>query len=414
MAYQHPGLRNNALPNVGDLKKAIRAADDPDPTKRDIRPLVAICVALPQADPDILGFMQTRRTKLLAWPWTIEAPVPAGATSADATEIQRAADIETRIRECGLPQEFDAVYNAIFYGHTGIDLYWSRAAVDGYHRIEQYETIDAVDLHPDPRSVVGYSRLRYARPEDDKPIFTPYTAREQILLATFNPLKGGRSQYYGGLLRSIIWHTMLKHGATYDWARFGEKYGDPPVFARYPLGAQKADIDKVFEFLQRLAQDSYAAIPDDVKIEIIDALKSGASVEVFDRFIDRISSRQERIILGQDVVNKTTEVGSNAKSKTAEKTTADYNYADIELFQNWLGAQVVAADYRLNYGIPPRGQYPRFRIVTDEGEDYDNNARIVERLAGAGFELDPDEVSRRTGFTVRPRPAAPDLGGLLS
>jgi phage gp29-like protein len=408
MAYQHPGLRNNALPSVQHLKTAIRSADDPDPRRRDIRPLIAICTALPQADPDILGFMQTRRLNLLSWPWRVVPPVLPGTTGADALEAQRAADIESRIRDCGITSEFDAIFNAIYFGHTGIELGWS-TAVDGAHRIERYELIDAVDLHPDPASVVGYSRVTYARYDDDKPIYLPYAARENILLATYNPMKGGKALYYGGLLRSVIWHTMLKHGTLYDWARFNEKYGDPPVYARYPVGAQKPDIDKVFEFLTRLAQDSAAAIPEDVKIEIIDAIKGGANIEAFDRFIDRISSKQERILLGQDVVNKTTEVGSNAKSQEANKTTANYNFADIELFQTWLTDQVVAADYRLNYGLPARGQYPRFRVITDEGEDFEQNARIIERLSGAGFDLDPEEVSRMTGFTVTPKPAAPAL-----
>lgn len=408
MAYQHPGLRNNALPNVRHLKAAIRSADDPNPRTRDIRPLVAICTALPQADPDILGFMQTRRLNLLSWPWRVEAPPTPGGTSAEARELQRAADIETRIRECGITSEFDAVANALYFGHTGIELAWS-TAVDGAHRIERYELIDAVDLHPDAASITGYSRVTYARPDDDKMILVPYAARENLLLATYNPMKGGKALYYGGLLRSVIWHTMLKHGNLYDWARFNEKFGDPPVIARYPVGAQAPDIAVVFEFLRLLAQDSAAAIPDDVKIDIIDALKSGANIETFDRFIDRISSKQERILLGQDVVNKTTEVGSNAKSQEANKTTANYNFADIELFQTWLSEQVVAADYRLNYGVPPRGQYPRFRIVTDEGEDYERNARIIERLDGAGWDLDPDEIQRKTGFTVKRKPAAPDL-----
>lgn len=411
MAYQHPGLKNNALPNIAQLKAAIRAAEEPDSSKRDIRPLIAIVVALPQADPDILGYMQTRRLKLLAWPWKIQAPTPAGATSADTAELRRAAEIEGRIRGCGIVREFDAIFNGIFFGHAGIDLTWSRGA-NGFHRIEQYEVLDAVDLHPDANSVVGYSRLRYARPDDDKAQFEPYTAPERILLATYNPMKGGKSQYVGGLLRSVIWHTMLKHGSVYDWARFNEKYGDPPVFARYPAGAQKADIDKVFEFLGQIAQDSHGAVPDDVKVEILEVLKGTANIDAFDRFIDRISSRQERILLGQDVVNKAAPAGSFAKSKEANTTTADYNWADIELFQDWLTTQLVQADYRLNYGIPASGQYPRFVVITDQGEDFEQNARIVERLTGAGFVLDPEEVSRRTGFGVTAALPAPDLGDI--
>jgi phage gp29-like protein len=411
MAYQHPGLKNNALPTVSQLKTAIRAADDPDPRRRDIRPLIAIVTALPQADPDILGFMQTRRNNLLAWPWQISAPVPKDATSAAETEIRRAGEIEYRLRDSGLVRDFDALANGLYFGHAGIDMVWTPAS-NGYHAVAEYEVLDAVDLHPDERSVVGWSRVRYSRPDDDKPIFEPYTAAERIILATYNPMKGGKSSYVGGLLRSVIWHTMLKHGALYDWARFNEKYGDPPIFARYPPGSQKGDIDKVFEFLTRIAQDATAAVPDDVKIDIIDAIKGGANIEAFDRFIDRISSKQERILIGQDVVNKTTEVGSLAKSQEANKTTANYNWADIEVFQSWM-MQYVRADYTLNYGLPPAGQYPRFEFVTDEGEDYETNARIVERLTGAGFETDPDEVSRRTGFTVRPKPAAPSLDDML-
>ena len=402
MAYQHPGLKRNALPSTSDLKTALRSADDPDPLRRDIRPLIAIVTALPKADPDILGYMQTRRLKLLSWPWRVLAPVRLGETSPDAVEERRALEIEMRIRSCGLVSEFDAIANHLYYGHTGIELTWSRAD-SGFHMITSYELIDAVDLHPDARSIVGWSRIRYAAPDDMKPIYEPYDAPERILIATYNPMKGGQAQYVGGLLRSVIWHTMLKHGSWYDWARFNEKYGDPPVYARYPVGAQAADITKVFEFLTNLAQDSAAAIPDDVKIDILDAVKGSANIDAFDRFIDRVASKQERILLGQDVVNKTAGVGSLAKAKEANTTTSDYNYADIELFQDVLTRQIVQADYRLNYGIPQGGLYPRFAFITDEGEDFEQNARIVERLASAGWDLDPEEVSRKTGFTVTTR-----------
>ena len=96
MAYIHPYLTDNQLPTVGYLKQAIKQADQPDPALRDVRPIMAIVAAIPKADPDVAKNMQTRRLKVQAWPWSVQAHIPRGLTTAPQIEEQRAADSFSR------------------------------------------------------------------------------------------------------------------------------------------------------------------------------------------------------------------------------------------------------------------------------------------------------------------------------
>ena len=413
MAYIHPYLTDNQLPTVGYLKQAIKQADQPDPALRDVRPIMAIVAAIPKADPDVAKNMQTRRLKVQAWPWSVQAHIPRGLTTAPQIEEQRAAEIDERIRQCGIESDFDALINGLFNGVAAIEPVWSTAD-GGAHTIVQWDVIDAVDMIPDPQSVVGWSRAMYDSPTSSVLRLRRYVVPEEIIIAKYNPMKGIQSNYYGGLLRSVIWHTMLKHGAWYDWAKLGEKYGDPPIYARYPVGAPAADIEKAFEFLQHVAQDASAVIPEDIKIDLIEALKSSVNIDVFDKFIERVSSRQEAIILGQDIVNSAAPNGNNAKALTANGTTDDLNWADIEWFQRILTHQLVQVDYRLNYGQPTSGYFPRFVVNTDLGEDYKTNAMILSQAKSAGWDAaDAEEVSRKLGVRVvkAPPPVVPVPGG---
>ncbi len=407
MPYVASWTNQKLLPTRDQILAALRSANNPDPLKQDARPLQAIIAQLPQADIDILSAMQRRTSIITGYEWSVEAAIPPGAVVAPTVELARAAEIAQRYRTSGLHNEHGTMLNGIYAGALALELQWSTAE-GGAHVVEQYEVVDPIDLKRDKRALRGYSRYLYTGTGNTAFTLMPYDYRENVILCTWNPLRGIRSEFDGGLLRVLIYLTVLKHFNWYDWARVGERYGDPAVVGTYPraMGGRKdkdgkTEAEKVLEWVNEIATESGAVLPDDIKIQIHDLVTKGISAELFEKFIDKVTSKQERLLLGQDVVDIAgAPGGSYAKAKESGKTTSNLSWSDLLWLQNIISDQYVISDYVLNYGLPSTGIFPAFRFNTDELVDFRTNAAIVQLLTSSGYRLDTDEVRIKTGFSV--------------
>jgi len=418
MPFKSAWQNESLLPPRDQILTALRRANATD-NSYDPRPLHAIIAALPGADLDILSAIESRKNRLLGYEWQVAAGVPPSAEVAPDIERQRAAEIAGRFKSCGLSNELGTLFNARLSGVVGIELNWSTAE-RGAHVVESYTVVDPIDLRRHKTALRGYARYAYNGTGNDDYVIAPYDVRERVILATYNPLRGLRSEFDGGLLRTLIYLTVLKHYNWYDWAKVGEKYGDPAVVAKYPraLGQRKnkegkTEAEVVLEWISAIATESGAAIPDDIKLEVLDLVTKGASADMFEKFIDKVTSKQERLIQGQDVVNiaasKQTQGGSYAKAVEANETSQDYTWSDLIWLQDVVTQQYVVTDYLLNYGTPSTLIYPSFKFQTDEIEDNRSNAAIVQLLTSSGYTLDEEEVRQKTGFTVRQSIVNPTL-----
>jgi hypothetical protein len=403
MGYQHPQLRNRIFPESVDiLTTALRMARDEDPARRDLRPLFAILAALPKADPDVIGDMQTRKNSITGFPWEVAAQPAPGETSPADIEMQRASDIGRRFRRSGMHNTAGIMLNGLFFGRSLVETPWGMNEA-GENCIIGWNPVDVVDVRPDPAAVTGLSRMIYPVPNDDRYTIQRYDVPEQIMVARYNPMEGIDNCHEGGLFHSILWYSYLKFLNWYGWARAGERFG----VITYPRGySDQKSLNNAYNFMQQLA-DHAAVMPEELKALIKELMGNPPDYQMFEKFIDKVSSKSQRLILGQDVVNTAHSTGTHAQSQDAAKTTADYNWSDIIWLQDIYTDQYVIRDYNFNYGAPPNGVYPRFRYVTDESVDYAANARTLSQTVSAGYEpVDDDEVSRMVGFKVK-RTAGP-------
>jgi hypothetical protein len=403
MAYIHPALRSKVfVQSAADINKAIIASQEPDPVKRDLRPLMALLTALPKAHPGVLADMQTRTNKGLGYEWTITATVPDGETSAPDVEILRASEIKRRLRESRLHNELRTLWNSRYYGVSLLETVWGTNA-RGENTIISLTPIEPVELKPWPAAGRGWARLMYASYDSDRYTLQPYDDPQTAIIAAYNPLRGIDNNHAGGLFMGILWYSYLQYVTWYHWARIGERMGVLSYGNQYNVD----DVDAAYAFLQEVV-DHAVKMPEALKITIRELLGDPPSADAFKGFIDKVDSMRQALILGQDVVNSSQETGSFAKSKEAGKTTDDYMWADIMDIQDVLTDQYVAVDYMLNYGEPTNGNLPRFTFITDEAEDHQANASVISQMASAGYEPeDLEEASRKVGYKLRKTEGTP-------
>ena len=403
MGYIHPSLRAKMFPdNVAAISQAIQYAKQLDPRKCDCRPLMALCAALPAADPDILADMQTRMNAVLGYEYTIRAAIPPGATSPLDADVQRASEMVNRFRSAKLHNTMVTLLKGRFNGDAIIELTWGTDE-QGQNTVVAWESVQAVDIIKWPDAATGYARAVYPSFESDAYGIMPYDEPTQILVAHSNPMEGDDNAYRGGLFRTALWYAFLKINAWLTWSRAGERTG---VLSFPAFRANSEALGRVWSFLQTIV-DNAVELPNDMKLEILELLNSAPDVKMYSDLIDKVTSKTQRLLLGQDVTNEKGTSGSLALGKESNKTTADIKWSDLIWLQNVYNDQWLRTDYNLNYGPPKNGLYPEWEFVTAEREDYKQNSTIISQMASAGFTpVDEEEVSRKVGIKMQ-RTAAP-------
>lgn len=380
MPYVYAPLQKKLLPDVGETKKALqmlKAERNPDP-----RPIMSILSQLPQADLHLLGLMQTRKLAPLGWPFIVE---PSDANDPKAVEI--ALRVRDRLVRSKIHHKFGVLIGSIFYGVAGIHCPWESKSGEW---VAETKTVSSLSLwirSGVPNLIEDTSQLHYA------PIENP----EQYVIATFNPFEEVIADYTGGLFRTAMWLVIIKHFNWSDWSKFNEIFVQPYRMATWAAGTSESDKAVARQAVEQIGSDAWAAFPDTVKIEFIEAVKSG-SVQAYKDLLRAADDALSIMILGQTLTTDVRDRGSFAAAKVHSEVRADYMWHDLQMIEQAVNEQYISQDYRLNYGNDVTLR-PRFRFQTDESPDFEKNARIIGELKSQGIPLKRSEVYEKTGFT---------------
>lgn len=387
--YVNPHLKNSLFPTIPQIKKYIRLADDPDFKNRDVRPLMSFLQRLPQ-DQYFFGLQQTRKLAVTSFAWEITFPDEFGEPTDQ--ERQQLNEMVKRFKKYKLHRLFSIVLNAKIFGIAGARIAWENIDGEGsvLKNLEPFDLTE-LDIIDGENNFVELSGTSLQKSELD-PLVN--------ILFYDNPLYGIVNNYAGGLARVNMVYVLLKYYSRFDWSRTGEKFGQPLIYATYGPGAE----DKVAGLLadlEKLGSDGYAAIPDNIKVELLEAMKSG-SIDLFDRFIAGVNSEMAISVLGQNLTTEISDQGSRAAAEVHNLVRQDILFSDLLDLENVITWQYLQVDYALNYG-EPRNAYPVFKFITDEREDFEANSRIIAELKSlpnaAELPLKRDQVYDKIGFT---------------
>lgn len=188
-------------------------------------------------------------------------------------------------------------------------------------------------------------------------------------------------------LRSAYRHWWSKDVIMRFYSVYLEKFGSPTVVGAYARGTPKSQQDDLLKVLDRIQQETAIVLPDDIKVELLEAQRGGDSgylqaIEYHDRQI-------AKAILGQTL---TTDEGMRFGSFALAKVHLDVMRMTLEkvkrdVEETVMQEQLIRRLVEYNFGTE---RCPEFSLGTLRERDLTLLADVVSKLVTGGV-VAPDE-----------------------
>lgn len=350
-----------------DLLSFMRVLPNPDPVLDRLGKRITVYEDLLR-DAQVASCMASRKAGVSKLNFELKAE----------KEDQKIHDfIEETFSRFDRHQLFRAILNCVVYGYQPIEINWE--VREG--RIVPASIIDK----PAEWFCFGENNeLRFL--SKSQPLFGEELPDMKFVCPTNEATY--KNPYGISVLSRCFWPATFKKGDLKFWVSFTEKYGSPWVVGRYALGTSTENINRLADQLQAMIQDAVATVPEDTRVEIIEAAGKGASAEVFDKLKDACNADISKAILGQTLTTDVGSTGSFAASQTHNEVRKDLILSDARIIENTLN-QIVRWTVDQNFGknVPA----PVFRFY--EPEDVDK--QLAERdaiLSGIGVRFTPEYI----------------------
>ncbi len=191
---------------------------------------------------------------------------------------------------------------------------------------------------------------------------------------------------------------LAKKLAMGSWLDFIEKFGVPQIW----ITTDREDTDRFDELFQmaiNMRSNNVAVLRGKEKIDSGDVAKTDAH-ETFKELISLVNSEISKRILGQDGTTDAKDVSGNFGSLQILQEVANDRHESDKLFlENLINKELIPRLIKLSsfYG-DLQGHY----FDWDDTEQMSKDELIdnVVKLENAGFELDIEQISEKTGFTI--------------
>ena len=184
-----------------------------------------------------------------------------------------------------------------------------------------------------------------------------------------------------------------------DWDAFVETYGLPPLFLELPPDIPAEREDEYQAMAEAIIGDARGTVPNGTKIQTVDAGARGQNP-----FADHLRYQDEQIVLAATGGKLTAlaESGTGTLAGSAhQQAFDDITEAEAavisEIFRHQFDAPLLAREFP---GQPPLA-YFELAITRDLDPATVGAQALV--LAKAGYEIDPAELSEKTGYTLKLR-----------
>jgi len=188
---------------------------------------------------------------------------------------------------------------------------------------------------------------------------------------------------YGlGLGTRLFWPVFFKRQGIQFWLTFADKFGSPTAVGKYPPGAGKPEQDKLLDALAALANDSGVIIPEGMKIEFLEAARSG-SVDTYETLCRYMDEEISKAVLGETLSTSMGKSGGSfAASNTHNEVRLELTKADADLLSDTLNATLVKWFCEFNF---PGAQPPKVSRDFSEPEDLVARATTDKTVCEMGF-----------------------------
>lgn len=341
-------------------------------------------------DDQVKATFQQRRDAVIAR----EIEVTPGG---DGAKEKAAADfIREQIESVNFDDAVNKMLWGVFYGYSVAEFMWG---TDG-----RFITLD--DIKVRERHRFGFDakgRLYKLDRGNPRGLLMP-----ERKFWTFKSGGDHSDSPYGlGLAHYLYWLTYFKRNGLKFWMIFLEKFGTPTVTAK----ANRQVIDnpmergKLLDALQAIQVDGAVIIPEGVEIELLEAVRGGASD--YDTLQERMNLAISKIVLSQTM---TTDNGSSRSQSEVHKLVRDEVVeSDAWLVDDSFNKTAVKwlTEWNFGEGVRP----PIVSHARKEEEDLTQKAEIDTKIYSLGFEPTEDYIKQTygEGWVKRVAPPMPQF-----
>ncbi len=287
-------------------------------------------------DDQVMATLQQRRNSVVSKEWYV---TPGGESPNDVAAAQF---LEEQLDRINLDRVTDKMLYGVYYGFAvGECLY----AIEGSRVV-----LDAVKVR---------NRRRFAfAPDGSLRLKTTRNPQGEELperkFWTFATGADNDDEPYGrGLGYWLYWYVFFKRHGLKFWLIFLDKFSVGTALGKYRRGATKEEQDKLLAALGAIQSDAGVAIPDDMDVKILEAMRSGnIDQRTFHETMDAAISK---IVVGQTM---TTDDGSSlAQGKVHMDVREDIVQSDADLVCSSFNATV--ARWLTEWNFPPGTMPPQ-------------------------------------------------------
>lgn len=340
-----------------------------------------------ERDCHVYAVLQKRKMAVIAKDWSVE---PASNSALD----KRAAEVvEEQFRTLPFDRICLDLLDCILKGYAVSEVIWEK-------RGNQF-AITKIKSRDQRRFVFDNdAALRLLTREDTiKGIELP---ERKFIVQQFGSKDG--NPYGLGLGTRLFWPVFFKRQGLTFWLTFADKFGNPTTVGKYRTGADEAEQRKLLDALQALSHDIGIIIPEEMKVELLEAKRAGSinTHETLARYCDEQISEA---VLGETLTTNVGSTGSYAAANTHNEVREELTKADADLQCEMLNTGPVVWITELNV---PGANPPRLTRIFEEEEDLNERVKRDKEIHGMGFKPTPDYIERTYGEGWERGAAKPD------
>lgn len=317
-------------------------------------------------DPHAHAVLQKRKMEVVSREWCV-------FPSSDRRADKKAADeVERQLKAINFDQLTRGLMGAVLKGFAVAEVIWQN--IDGVW------TATAVKVKKQRRfrfTVDGELRLLTRRsPLDGEPV------PPRKFIVHRHSIEDDDDDPYGvGLGNVLFWPAWFKRQALAHWLRSNEKHATPTTIGTYEGDFDRQKETKLLGAISRMANDTGIAVPDSVKLTLLEAQRGGGSVdhEAINRYLDELMSEA---VLGETLSTNSGERGARSLGEVHNDVRIAIAKADADLTCASVRDSLVRWIVELNY---PGAGIPDVWRDFAEAEDLDAKVKRDETLHRMGY-----------------------------
>lgn len=360
--------------------RAMRAARD----LSDVPLFAKVALEALRRDPNLRSLMQTRVLAVASLPLVAEV-------TGKKLQDRKAAEAAQEVLDSEAVE--DIVPHLLLQG-----IYLGYGAAQNFID-SSFQPWVLTEIRPIPAHFMTFSRLDattpYVLPQEQGGKPEQLLAGKHIYhrpgMIAGNPLTSS-------IAYTVLFYYALKNLVLKDWMGFVELYGQPVRVGKYPKGigntpAGKKDLDVLKRALRDLGGDAWAMLPEDMKIEFVEAASRNSSAEVFERMGRFLDEQVAKLVSGGTLTSGTGNTGSGGSQALGvvhNELRTDILKADAKAMGTTLRRHLIRPLTVWNFGA--NVQVPKVYFQVEEAEDVAAKVKAICDLSDRGWKVPTAEL----------------------